>query len=84
METMADLLIVNGAVTTMDARKPDAEAIAIRDGVIVSVGRTRDILKLKGRKSKVIDAEGNAVLPGMIEGHMHIFYGGAELSVLSL
>jgi predicted amidohydrolase YtcJ len=84
METMADLLIVNGAVTTMDARKPDAEAIAIRDGVIVSVGRTRDILKLKGRKSKVIDAEGNAVLPGLIEGHMHIFYGGAELSMLSL
>jgi predicted amidohydrolase YtcJ len=81
---MADLLIVNSAVKTMDAARPHAEALAISHGKIVKIGRSRDILALKSRKTKVIDAHGNTVLPGLIEGHMHLFYGGAELSMLSL
>jgi predicted amidohydrolase YtcJ len=81
---MVDLLIVNGDLKTMDAAKPHAEALAISDGKIVKLGRNRDILALKGRKTKLIDAHGNTVLPGLIESHMHLFYGGAELSMLSL
>jgi predicted amidohydrolase YtcJ len=81
---MVDLLIVNGDLKTMDAAKPHAEALAISDGKIVKLGRNRDILALKDRKTKVIDAHGNTVLPGLIESHMHLFYGGAELSMLSL
>ena len=81
---MVDLLIVNGSVKTMDVGKPVAEALAISDGRIVKLGRSRDILTLKTRKTKVIDAHGNTVLPGLIESHMHMFGGGAELSMLSL
>ena len=58
---MIDLLIVNGAVKTMDAAKPHAEALAIADGKIVKLGRNRDIVSLKGRKTKVFDAQGNTV-----------------------
>jgi predicted amidohydrolase YtcJ len=81
---MADVLIVNGDVKTMDLGRPQVEAIAISSGKIVKLGRNRDILTLKARGSKVIDAHGNTVLPGLIESHMHLFYGGAELAMLSL
>ena len=81
---MADLLIVNGVVKTMDAAKPRVEALAISDGKIVKLGRSRDILSLKGKKTKVFDAQGNTVLPCFIEGHLHLFYGGAELNMLNV
>ena len=82
---MVDLLIVNGTLKTVDAAQPShVEALAIADGKIVKLGRSRDILKLKTRNTKVIDAQGNTILPGLIESHMHLFYGGAELSMLSL
>lgn len=81
---MADTLVINGKFKTMDPLRPGAEAVAIAGGKIVKVGRTRDILKLKSRKTKVIDAGGCTVVPGFVEGHMHLFAGGAESSCLDL
>ncbi len=65
---MADLLIKNGYVITMDARgtRYRAADVAVREGVISAIG-TR--LPLQGKKE--IDAGGNAVLPGLIDCHMH-------------
>ncbi len=80
----ADLIIVNGKVQTMDEGRPRAEAVAMAGGRIRKVGRSRDILALKGRKTKVVDAGGRTVLPGFIEGHMHIVPGSLELSMLSV
>ncbi|NMD08658.1 MAG: amidohydrolase family protein, partial [Phyllobacteriaceae bacterium] len=80
----ADLIITNGNVLTMDAARPRAEAIAILAGRIVKVGRARDLVALKGRKTKIIDAGGKTVLPGFIEGHMHIVPGSFELSMLNV
>ncbi len=76
-----DLLILNGAVLTQDTARPRAEAIALTGDRIVAVGRSRDIAKLKSRKTKVIDAAGAAVLPGFIEGHMHLFGGSVDLGL---
>lgn len=80
----ADLIIVNGKVLTMDAGRPRAEAVSIAGGKIGKVGRTRDVLAERGRKTKVIDAAGRTVLPGFIEGHMHIVPGSLELSMLNV
>lgn len=67
----ADLLIINGSVATVDSLQPAAEAIATRDGRILAVGKTEDLKKWRGKQTKVIDAKGNFVMPGFIEGHGH-------------
>ncbi len=79
-----DLVILNGRLWTMDEARPKVEALAISAGKIVKLGRTADVKALRGRKTRVIDAGGATVLPGFIEGHMHVFGGGAEAASLDL
>ncbi|MBL8865726.1 MAG: amidohydrolase family protein, partial [Planctomycetia bacterium] len=74
----ADLIIHHAKVVTLDAKSTVAEAIAIQDGTIVAVGEDEDILKLKGPKTRVIDANGRTVLPGLMDSHVHP--SGAALS----
>jgi predicted amidohydrolase YtcJ len=69
----AELLIVNGNIYTQDGNK-NVEAIAIYNEKIIALGTAEDVEKYKGEKSKVIDAQGNFVMPGFIEGHGH-FHG---------
>jgi 5-methylthioadenosine/S-adenosylhomocysteine deaminase len=71
---MADLIIANGYVVTMDPhRQIYADgAVAIEGRNIVAVGRTRDVLG-KHRAAHVIDASGKLVIPGLIDGHNHAF-----------
>ena len=80
----ADLVVVNGRVLTMDDDNPVAEAVAVKDGVIVAIGNRPSIEELKGPTTKVVDAQGGSVLPGFIEAHMHLFGGAAELDNLHL
>ena len=80
----ADLVIVNGRVLTMDDDDPTAEAVAVKDGVIIAIGSRASIEEFKGRATKVVDAQGGSVLPGFIEAHMHLFGGAAELDNLHL
>ncbi|AZO02833.1 MULTISPECIES: amidohydrolase [unclassified Mesorhizobium] len=80
----ADLVVVNGRVLTMDDDNPAAEAIAVKDGVIIAIGSRASIEELKGPATKIVDAQGGSVLPGFIEAHMHLFGGAAELDNLHL
>lgn len=84
MSSAADLIVVNGHVLTMDEANPEAEAVAIKDGVLVAVGDRASVEALKGAGTEVIDAGGATVLPGFIEAHMHLFSGAAELAHLQL
>jgi len=77
-------IIVNAKVLTMDPSSPRAEAIAIGGNTIAAVGTKADVLALKVPSTRVIDAAGNSVLPGLIEGHVHVFLGAAELDNLDL
>jgi len=84
MSSAADLIVVNGRVLTMDEANPKAEAVAIKDGVLVALGDRASVEALKGPGTEVIDAGGATVLPGFIEAHMHLFSGAAELAHLQL
>ncbi len=66
-----DLIIHHAKVLTADAKFTIAEAIAIRGDRIVAVGDDEDILKLKGPKTKVMDAGGRNILPGLYDSHLH-------------
>src|SRR5512139_4065956 len=67
----ADTILVNGKVVTVDDRFSIAQAVAIKGSRIVAVGRNDDIRKLAGGDTKVIDANGRTVIPGLIDNHAH-------------
>jgi len=75
----ADVLVVNAHVYTVNAAQPWAEAIAIRTGKIVTVGSADDLEKLHGPATKVIDAGGRLVLPGLTDSHIHFLEGSVTL-----
>src|SRR4030065_2055812 len=77
---MADLVLVNRSVWTVNPAQPWAEAVAIDGDRISRVGRTADIKKLAGKKTRVIDLKGALVLPGFIDSHTHFLEGGFSLS----
>lgn len=78
----ADLIVINGQVLTVDARFTTAEAVAIRDGVFAAVGSNAELKKLNGDKTRVIDARGNSVVPGLIDSHVHAIGVAREHAVL--
>jgi predicted amidohydrolase YtcJ len=67
----ADLVVWNAKVLTVDASFTQAQAIAIHDGVFVAVGSSEQIKKRIGPTTRVIDAQGRTVVPGLIETHVH-------------
>ncbi|TJW11646.1 MAG: amidohydrolase [Mesorhizobium sp.] len=84
MSSAADVIVTNSRVLTMDEGNPTAEAVAIKDGVIVAIGDRKTIEAFKGYGTKIVDAQGGSVVPGFIEAHMHLFSGAAELAHLQL
>lgn len=76
-ETAApDLVIHNAKVTTQDASRPEAQAIAVSDGKILAVGDNLTILGLRGAETQVIDAGGRRIIPGLNDSHLHPTRGG--------
>ncbi|MFL9897938.1 amidohydrolase [Paraburkholderia fungorum] len=76
-----NLILHNGRFTTLDKRKPTAEAVAIGDGVFTAVGSNIEILMLAGDATQVIDLNGRSVLPGLIDNHLHIIRGGLNFNM---
>src|SRR5688572_7944130 len=75
----ADLILHSGKIVTVDAAFSIAEAVAVKNGRIVAVGRTADVLaRERGSKTQVIDLKGQTVLPGLTDTHPHPL--GAALS----
>src|ERR1700733_1178968 len=71
----ADLVVYNAKVYTVDARMPQAEAFAVKDGRFLAVGSTADTKGLIGKKTQTYDARQMTVVPGFIDAHNH---GGGE------
>ena len=80
----ADLIFHNATIYTADDAKPRAEAIAITGDRIAAVGTSAEILKMKGASTRVIDARGAAILPGLQDSHGHFVGLGSSLQVLRL
>jgi predicted amidohydrolase YtcJ len=67
----ADTILINGKIITVDENFSLAEAVAIKEGKILAVGNSKDILELKADSTKIIDLKGHTVIPGLNEGHAH-------------
>ncbi len=70
-EQVADLILHNGFIWTVDSKNTTAQAVAIRDGRLVVVGSNQAALKLRGSKTQVIDLRGSLVTPGFNDNHVH-------------
>ena len=68
-----DLILKNGVVYTVNKDMDVVEALAVKEGKIVAVGNTKDMLNRYDAK-RTVDAKGKAVYPGFIDAHCH-FYG---------
>ena len=75
----ADALITNARVVTMNPAQPAADALAIRDGRIVWVGAGTQADAYAGAQTTTIDAGGNTVLPGLVDGHIHAVRGALTI-----
>ena len=79
----ADLLLLNGYVYTVDEARSVAQAVAVKDGVILAVGSDADMQPLRGADTEVIDLQGRMLMPGLQDSHIHIF-GIVEPDVCTL
>lgn len=78
-----DLIVTNARVLTMDAGHPRAQAVAIGGGRVLAVGG-REVERLAGQGTEIVDCGGRTVLPGFVESHLHLVMGGVELAHLQL
>lgn len=67
----ADLVFTGGPVLTMDPRRPRAEAVAVTAGRIVAVGSRQEVSGLVTPRTRTVDLQGRALLPGFVDPHMH-------------
>jgi predicted amidohydrolase YtcJ len=79
-----DLVLYNGQIYTMSDEEPQVEAIAIRGEMIVAVGPSDEILKLKHDKTQLIDLDGKTVIPGLNDSHLHLYSMGLYLNLVDL
>lgn len=75
-QSTADFILINGKIVTMDEGNPQAEGVAIAGNKIAAVGSNAQVLTLQSDKTRIIDAKGKIIIPGLFDTHMHVIRGG--------
>ncbi|POR22991.1 amidohydrolase [Flavobacterium columnare] len=78
-----DLVVTNATIYTVDKKFSKAEALAIRDGKIIGIGKSIDIIK-KFQSTKVLNAVGKYIFPGLYDAHAHFYSFGLNLQKVDL
>jgi predicted amidohydrolase YtcJ len=76
--TFADAIYTGGDIVTVNELQPQAEAVAVKDGLILAVGYRDEVMKLKGAGTRVVDLAGNTLAPGFVDPHGHVFQTGIQ------
>lgn len=76
---IADSVYLNGNIYTMDDAQPKASAIAVKGQMLIYVGDDESVRKYIGNNTKITDLKGKTVIPGLMEGHMHLPMLGENL-----
>ncbi|PSL07280.1 amidohydrolase [Cecembia rubra] len=81
----ADQVFINGIIYTVNEINPMAEAVAVKDGLILAVGTSEEIKEYIGKQTEVIDLKGKTMTPGFIESHAHLMgigYNKLEIDLM--
>jgi hypothetical protein len=78
----ADLAVTNAHIYTVNPKQPRASAIAVRQGRILAMGD--DVSRYVGPSTRVIDAKGATIVPGLIDSHGHVRSLGDMLGSIDL
>ncbi|MFI7609466.1 amidohydrolase [Micromonospora sp. NPDC049366] len=73
---VADVVVRNAKIYTGDPARPQASAVAIKDGKVTLVGDDADVAGLISTQTRVVDALGRRVIPGLNDSHLHVIRGG--------
>ena len=79
-----DVIVINADVRTSDKSNGRASAFAVKDSKFIAVGNTEGILSMAGDSMKIIDANGNTVVPGFIDSHTHLSSGAKIVTGINL
>lgn len=87
-DTGADTIFLGGTILTVDQNDHIAEALAVKDGHILAVGKLDVVLRLKSARTTIIDLHGQTLIPGLVAAHEHptlsaLFKGAVDVSGFS-
>ena len=81
---VADLIVSNAKIWTVDPTHPKAEAVAVLGDRIIAVGANTEVATLRGPETRLIDAHGKLLLPGFNDAHVHFENGSMDLDEVQL
>jgi predicted amidohydrolase YtcJ len=76
-----EVIFYNGRFTTLDRGNPEAGAVAVKAGKFVAVGSDRDVRRLAGSNTRLVDLKKKSVLPGLYDNHTHVVRGGLNYNM---
>ena len=77
-QEIADTIYTGGPILTIDDARPMAEAVAVKDGRILAVGNLTEVSAYEGEATAHFDLAGRTLLPGFIDSHGHVAFGGLQ------
>jgi predicted amidohydrolase YtcJ len=80
----ADTLLTHGHIYTGNPKQPWAESLLVSGTQIAAIGTDREVRGKAGHGAKVVDLKGRTVIPGIVDSHAHVIYGGFALHGLNL
>lgn len=83
-DSAADLVVRNATIYTSDPSITFAEAMAVRNGRILRIGSDASVRGLIGHRTHELNLEGKVVLPGFIDSHVHLIFGGLQMGRVNL
>jgi predicted amidohydrolase YtcJ len=81
MTPIANFVLHNAQITTLDPAKKFATAVAIADGRFIAVGSDSEAMVHRGAQTKVIDCNRRRLIPGLIDSHLHVIRGGLNFNM---
>ena len=73
------MILRNGTIYTVNEAQPWAEAVAVKDDLIIFVGSNQGVDSMQGALTQVIDLNGRMVLPGLHDSHLHVLEAGSSV-----
>jgi predicted amidohydrolase YtcJ len=77
-QDIADKIWFGGSILTMNEAGDSVAAVAVKNGIIVAVGSSEDMIDHKDENTEMIDLDGKTMLPGFVDAHGHVFMIGVQ------